>query len=76
MGIEIELSEDRFSTDSIASHKGDNFPVTRELMAPAARVFNQKMQEHWASIQEFLKLHYVLSQRSDSEFSSRNTSSS
>ena len=26
------------------------------------------MQMHWASIQEFLKLHYVLSARDDSDY--------
>ncbi|WP_439102978.1 tryptophan halogenase family protein [Congregibacter sp.] len=50
------------------SYLVDNFPVNRSLMAPASRGFNKKMQEHWASIQEFLKLHYVLSRRDDSEY--------
>ncbi|HSG59970.1 MAG TPA: tryptophan halogenase family protein [Pseudomonadales bacterium] len=46
----------------------DNFPHHASLFAPAARTFNQKMQENWQSIQEFLALHYALSQRDDSEY--------
>jgi len=46
----------------------DNFPVSRELQAPVARMFNKKMCAHWASIQEFLMLHYALSQRDDTPY--------
>lgn len=46
----------------------DNFPHDRALMGPVSRAFNAKMQDHWASIIEFLKLHYVLSERDDTEY--------
>lgn len=41
----------------------DSFPDCRELMGPASRRFNAKMRDHWDAILEFLKLHYVLSER-------------
>ena len=34
----------------------ESFPADRDLMGPCSRAFNSKMQMHWASIQEFLKL--------------------
>jgi hypothetical protein len=44
------------------------FPVNREIMSVVARRFNQRMQYHWERLIEFLKLHYVLSRRTDSEY--------
>ncbi len=46
----------------------ESFPGDRDLMGPCSRAFNSKMEMHWASIQEFLKLHYVLSARDDSDY--------
>lgn len=46
----------------------ENFPRSTALLAPATRLFNKKMQEHWASIQEFLLLHYALNQRNDTDY--------
>lgn len=46
----------------------DQLPQTRALMAPAARRFNHKMQYHWRAIVDFLKLHYVLSERDDTSY--------
>ena len=43
-------------------------PVNRETMAVVARRFNEKMTYHWQRVIEFLKLHYVLSQRDDSSY--------
>ena len=43
-------------------------PVNRETMAVVARRFNEKMTYHWERVIEFLKLHYVLSQRNDSDY--------
>lgn len=43
-------------------------PVNRETMAVVARRFNEKMAYHWERVIEFLKLHYVLSQRDDSDY--------
>ena len=44
------------------------FPVNREIMSVVARRFNQRMQYHWERLIEFLKMHYVLSQRTDSKY--------
>lgn len=43
-------------------------PVNREVMTVVARRFNEKMTYHWGRVIEFLKLHYVLSQRDDSDY--------
>ena len=43
-------------------------PVNRETMTAVARRFNEKMSYHWGRVIEFLKLHYVLSQRDDSDY--------
>jgi flavin-dependent dehydrogenase len=43
-------------------------PVNRETMTVVAKRFNEKMAYHWERVIEFLKLHYVLSQRDDSEY--------
>lgn len=46
----------------------DQFPADREIMSVVARRFNDKMLYHWERVIEFLKLHYVLSRRDDSEY--------
>ena len=46
----------------------DELPATRELMDVVARRFNKRFRYRWSRIVDFLKLHYVLSQREDSEF--------
>jgi tryptophan halogenase len=43
------------------------FPFDGQL-APAARQFNRLMRERYARIVDFLKLHYCLTQRTDSAF--------
>ncbi|WP_233222165.1 tryptophan halogenase family protein [Allosphingosinicella deserti] len=43
----------------------DNFPVTRGIMDIHARRFNALFLYRWDRIVEFLKLHYVLSRRSE-----------
>ena len=55
----IELSADMIST---------MMPATRETMDIVARRFNQTTQYRWDRIIDFLKLHYALSQRTDSNF--------
>ena len=55
----IEQSANSISAD---------LPATREIMSVVAKRFNAKMLYHWEKIIEFLKLHYVLSKRTDSEF--------
>jgi hypothetical protein len=46
----------------------DELPATRELMDVAARRYNERFQYRWGRIVDFLKLHYLLSKRDDSEF--------
>lgn len=43
----------------------DNFPVDRGAMAVHARRFNERFRTHWQRVVEFLKLHYLLSRRSE-----------
>lgn len=43
----------------------DRLPRTRDAMAIIARQFNQAFQHHWRRIIEFLKLHYVLTRRTE-----------
>lgn len=43
----------------------ENFPVSRDAMPILARRFNERFQMHWQRVVEFLKLHYVLSRRSE-----------
>jgi len=46
----------------------DELPVTRELMDVVAGRFNERFRYRWGRIVDFLKLHYVLSRRDDSDF--------
>jgi hypothetical protein len=55
----IELSADMIST---------MMPATRETMDIVAKRFNQTTQYRWDRIIDFLKLHYILSKRTDSKF--------
>jgi tryptophan halogenase len=52
------------AVDAIA----DRLPRTREAMAVAARQFNRAFDRHWDRVIEFLKLHYMLTKRTDSAF--------
>ena len=47
---------------------GSMLPATRETTATLAKRFNQVTQYRWDRIIDFLKLHYLLSQRTDSTF--------
>ncbi|UGQ46938.1 tryptophan halogenase family protein [Massilia endophytica] len=51
-----------------AAMLADEMPVTREEMAIAARRFNDAFSYRWERVIDFLKLHYVLSRRSDSPY--------
>lgn len=55
----IELSANMIS---------ENLPVNRKSMEITAKRFNEKFRYRWDRIIDFLKLHYVLSQRTDSDF--------
>jgi hypothetical protein len=46
----------------------DQMPATRETMDIVARRFNDAFEYRWERVIDFLKLHYVLTQRTDSEF--------
>lgn len=46
----------------------DELPMSRETMDIVSRRFNKLFHYRWARIIEFLKLHYVLSQRDDSDY--------
>lgn len=46
----------------------DEMPATHELMHSAAKRFNRCFLYRWDRIVEFLKLHYILTQRTDSDY--------
>jgi hypothetical protein len=46
----------------------DELPATRQLMDVVAGRFNDRFSYRWGRIVDFLKLHYLLSRREDSEF--------
>ncbi len=46
----------------------DRFPRTHEEMSIVAKRFNEEFLGHWQQIIDFLKLHYVLSRREDSDY--------
>lgn len=46
----------------------EQMPACREVMDPIARRFNATTDYRWGRIIDFLKLHYVLTKRTDSAF--------
>ncbi len=46
----------------------EQLPANRSVMDVVAKRFNDKFLYHWRRITEFLKLHYVLSQRRDTDY--------
>jgi len=46
----------------------DQLPACREVMDLVAKRFNEVTHYRWGRIIDFLKLHYVLTQRTDSAF--------
>lgn len=46
----------------------DELPMTRASMDAVARRFNDDFAYRWARVIDFLKLHYALSQRDDSDY--------
>lgn len=46
----------------------NQFPTNSAIMAILAQRFNTTLSHHWQRIIEFLKLHYVLTQRTDSDY--------
>lgn len=51
-----------------ATMLAETLPATRAAMPGAARRFNEAFAYRWERVAEFLKLHYVLSQRRDSAY--------
>lgn len=47
---------------------GELMPPDRAVMDIVAKRFNRKFRDHWERILEFLKLHYVLSERDDADY--------
>ncbi|MGI9220187.1 MAG: tryptophan 7-halogenase, partial [Woeseiaceae bacterium] len=54
--------------EQAAAMIGQQLPANREIMSVVARRFNHRMSYHWERLIEFLKLHYVLSRRTDSDY--------
>ncbi|MEW5249514.1 tryptophan halogenase family protein [Microbulbifer discodermiae] len=46
----------------------EQLPPNRAAMAAVERRFNRRFSAHWQRIIDFLKLHYVLSKREDSDY--------
>jgi tryptophan 7-halogenase len=46
----------------------DQLPVNKTVMKVTAKRFNHKFTHRWERIIDFLKLHYVLSKREDSDY--------
>jgi tryptophan halogenase len=51
-----------------AAMLSDQLPATREAMDIVARRFNDAFTYRWERVIDFLKMHYVLSQRKDTAF--------
>ena len=47
---------------------GEQFPANRTSMDILAKRFNQTLTHHWQRIIDFLKLHYVMTQRTDTAY--------
>jgi hypothetical protein len=54
--------------EQAASIISRQLPASREIMEVVARRFNEKMHYNWHRVIEFLKLHYVVSRRDDSDY--------
>ena len=54
--------------EQAANMLSEQLPPNRSIMDIVAKRFNRKFLRHWHSIADFLKLHYVLSRREDSEY--------
>jgi len=51
-----------------AAMLADEMPATRATMDIAARRFNDSFSYRWGRVIDFLKMHYVLTRRTDSQF--------
>ncbi|MBT8448636.1 MAG: tryptophan 7-halogenase [Gammaproteobacteria bacterium] len=46
----------------------ENLPADKAQLPQLETKFNERFTAHWSSIMDFIKLHYVLSQRDDSDY--------
>lgn len=51
-----------------AKRLADQMPVSFDMLEPLAKRYNDTFSYHWERLIEFLKLHYVLSNRTDSPY--------
>jgi flavin-dependent dehydrogenase len=54
--------------EQAASMISEQLPATKKTMPIVAKRFNKRFTQQWQQIIEFLKLHYVLSKREDSDY--------
>ncbi|MFK5892370.1 MAG: tryptophan 7-halogenase [Pseudomonadota bacterium] len=54
--------------DATAKMLAKQFPVTKTEMPLVAKQFNENVTKSWDNVIDFVKLHYCLSRRDDSEF--------
>lgn len=54
--------------DVTAKMLAEQFPTCRAEMPLIANLFNQRMRESWDKVIDFIKLHYCISKRDDSDF--------
>ena len=54
--------------ESSATMIANDLPANRQVMDVIAKRFNTRLQYYWDTIVDFLKLHYVLTKRTDSQY--------
>ncbi|WP_193161354.1 tryptophan halogenase family protein [Microbulbifer hainanensis] len=54
--------------DATAQMLADTIPTEKSVMDIAARAFNRSVRYSWDRVIEFIKLHYCISRRSDTDF--------
>lgn len=54
--------------DATAKMLAEQFPTSTQDMPMIARLFNQRVAYSWEKVIDFIKLHYCISKRNDSDF--------
>jgi len=54
--------------DATAKMLAEQFPVSKVDMPLIAKQFNMRVEHSWENVIDFVKLHYCISQRDDSQF--------
>ena len=62
-----------FLIEASCNMLGELFPDSREMMSLLETKYNRSFLKRWHAVVDFIKLHYVLSGRTDSEFWIDNT---